>query len=95
MKKVGIYISGLGQSFHQESVEKYALRFKNELSYNDTGSKYELKTEKIFYTQERESTVVSILKSKNDEKGELVYKLYDFQYHEILTEKFKKKKYPN
>ena len=61
MKKVGIYISGLGQSVHQESVEKYALRFKNELSYNDTGSKYELKTEKIFYTQERESTVVSIL----------------------------------
>ena len=93
MKKVGIYISGLGQSVHQESVEKYALRFKNELSYNDTGSKYELKTEKIFYTQERESTVVSILKSKNNDEteGELIYKLYDFQYHEILTEKFKKK----
>ena len=80
MKKVGIYISGLGQSVHQESVEKYALRFKNELSYNDTGSKYELKTEKIFYTQERESTVVSILKSKNNDEteGKLIYKLYDF-----------------
>lgn len=93
MKKTGVYISGLGQSIHQESVEKYALRIKNELSYNDTGSEYNLKTEKIFYSQERESTVVSILKSANEEDGdgELIYKIYDFQYHEILTEKFNKK----
>jgi len=91
MDKTGIYISGLGQSVHQESIEKYAMRIKNELSYNNTGVKYEMKTERIFYTQDRESTVVSILKSKNGTKDELVYKLYDFQYHEILTEKFKRK----
>ncbi|MEO4005257.1 hypothetical protein [Flavobacterium sp. CAU 1735] len=91
MKKIGIYISGLGQSVHQESIEKYAMRIKNELSYNDTGIQYDIKSEKIFYTQDRESTVVSIFKSKNDSEQELVYKLYDFQYHEILTTKFKTK----
>lgn len=92
MGKIGVYISGLGQSVHHESVEKYALRFKNELS-SSSDDKYILKTEKVFYSQDRESTVVSILKTKtkNEETdGELVYKFYDFKYHEILTEKFNK-----
>ncbi len=90
MGKVGIYISGLGQSIHLESVEKYALRFKNELN-SSSNNNYILKTEKVFYSQDRESTVVSILKTKtkNEESdGEVIYKFYDFKYHEILTEKF-------
>jgi hypothetical protein len=85
--KVGIYISGLGQSFVNETVEKYAQRLKNEMSFDTNGVEYEIKTEKVVYTNERESTVVSIYEN-NGEAERLVYKFYDFKYHEILTEKF-------
>lgn len=84
--KIGIYISGLGQSFVNETVEKYSERLKNEMSYNTNGIEYEIKTEKINYTADKESTVVSIC--EKNEQGKIVYKLYDFKYHEILTEKF-------
>ncbi len=84
--KIGIYISGLGQSFVEESVEKYACRLMNEISFNTNGKVYELKTEKITYTTDRESNVVSICEKGDAEK--VIYKFYDFKYHEILTEKF-------
>lgn len=87
MNKVGIYISGLGQSIHQESVEKYAMRFKNEMNYNEMGVTYELKTEKINYADENETTVVRIIKSKNNEK-KVAYTFYDFKYRESLTKNF-------
>lgn len=90
--KVGIYIGGLGQSFYDDTVEKYAIRIKNELSYIHTRESFDVKTEKIVYTDEKESTVVSIFKkSDNDEEEDVVYKIYDFKYNEILTEKFKEK----
>ncbi len=41
--KIGIYISGLGQSFVNETVGKYAERLMNEMSFSTTGIKYELK----------------------------------------------------
>lgn len=88
MSKIGIYISGLGQSFFQESVEKYATRFKNELNYNSLGVKYDLKTEKITYSDDNESTVVSIIETK-DNKENIVYKFYDFKYRDSLTKNFK------
>ncbi len=85
--KIGIYISGLGQSFVQESVEKYATRLMNEMNYSTTGIDYELRTEKINYAEDRESTVVSIF--EQHETGPLViYKIYDYNYHKVLTEKF-------
>lgn len=84
--KTGIYIAGLGQSFVDETIEKYARRLVNEMSFDTNGVDYEIKTEKIVYTAGRESTVVSICE-KNGPKG-VLYKLYDFKYHEILTEKF-------
>ncbi|HKX87301.1 MAG TPA: hypothetical protein VJL37_11565 [Flavobacterium sp.] len=90
--KIGIYIGGLGQSFYEDTVEKYATRIKNELNYRHTGDSFDLKTEKILYTEEKESTVVSIFKKDgNKEDGDVVYKIYDFKYNEILTEKFKEK----
>lgn len=90
--KVGVYIGGLGQSFHDDTVEKYAVRIKNELNYEHTGESFDIKTEKVFYADEKESTVVRIFKkNENDEEGDIVYKLYDFNYNEILTEKFKEK----
>ncbi|NEW85157.1 MAG: hypothetical protein GZ094_22720 [Mariniphaga sp.] len=85
--KIGIYISGLGQSFVQESVEKYAARLMNEMSYRTNGINYELRTEKINYAEERESTVVSIFE-EHETGAQVVYKIYDYKYHEILTEKF-------
>ncbi len=59
----------------------------NEMSYFTHGVKYELKTEKINYAEEKDSTVVSIFEQSENETR-LVYKMYDFQYHKILTEKF-------
>jgi hypothetical protein len=89
MSKVGIYITGLGETFHQESVEKYAARFKNELSYNSIGSNFELKIEKVNYQDDKQSTLVTIIERKGN-KENVIYKFYDFKYREILTEKFNK-----
>jgi len=87
--KIGIHITGLGQSVDNETVEKYAERLKNELSFTTTGYEYFLKTEKIFYIPEKSSTVVQLIKrDKKTTIEELVYKIYDFQYHNILTDKF-------
>ncbi|MCV9930575.1 hypothetical protein OIU83_23140 [Flavobacterium sp. LS1R49] len=88
MAKTGIYITGLGQSIHNETVEKYTERLRNELSFTKTGINYFLKTEKIFYQPDKDSTVVSLFKKDKNGNEELVYKIYDFQYHKILTEKF-------
>ena len=41
--KVGIYISGLGQSVTNESAEKYTERLKNELMINTQGKEFEVK----------------------------------------------------
>jgi hypothetical protein len=87
MYKTGIYIAGLGQSFVQESVEKYATRFKNELSYTTTGTSYEVKSEKINYSENKVSSVVSIIEKKEG-KEKIVYKFYEFNYRSILIQKF-------
>ncbi|MDF0720393.1 hypothetical protein P0M11_10335 [Kaistella sp. PBT33-4] len=83
--KIGIYISGLGQSFVEETLEKYAERFMNEMSFDTNAIEYELKTEKISYGTQ-ESTVVSIFEKNMG--GTVLYKFYDFKYHHILTERF-------
>ncbi|WP_409415578.1 hypothetical protein [Flavobacterium sp. PS2] len=86
--KIGIYITGLGQSIHNETVEKYTERLRNELNFTTTGFNYFIKTEKISYQPEKNSTVVSLFKKDKNDNEELIYKIYDFQYHKILTEKF-------
>lgn len=87
----GIYITGLGQSFSNETVEKYAERVVNELKFNTTGIDYTLEVEKKTYgASSRETTLVNIYKAEGVKPRELVYRLYDFKYHEILTERFKK-----
>ncbi|OUL61221.1 hypothetical protein [Flavobacterium sp. AJR] len=86
--KIGIYITGLGQSIHNETVEKYTERLRNELNFTTTGFNYFIKTEKISYQPEKNSTVVSLFKKDKNDIEELIYKIYDFQYHKILTEKF-------
>lgn len=85
--KIGIYISGLGQSFRQETVVKYTTRLMNEISYNNTGINYEIKTEKINYCAAKESNVVSIIEN-NGGIRKPIFKMYDFEYHNILTDKF-------
>lgn len=84
--KVGIYISGLGQSVTNESAEKYTERLKNELMVNTQGKEFEVKKEKIKYREDRESTIYSICDKTTPNNP--VYKIYDFKYHEILTAKF-------
>lgn len=87
MYKVGIYITGLGQSFQQESVEKYAARFKNEMNIN-SDSTFDLKVEKVNYTDGQISTVVNIINTSRN--NEIVYKFYDFKYKDLLTQRFNK-----
>ncbi|TDO94941.1 hypothetical protein [Flavobacterium sp. 245] len=84
--KIGIYISGLGQSVENESVDKYATRLMNEMNFNTNGIKYVLKIEIINYTEDQQSNVVSIYGEKEPDK--IVYKIYDFKYHNLLTDKF-------
>ena len=83
MKNIGIYISGLGQSFHQENVLKYAERFKNELLFNERGTSYELKSEIINYSGKNTSKAVRVVK-QGQESEEVVYTFYEFEYHELL-----------
>jgi hypothetical protein len=83
--KAGIYISGLAQSFVNESVEKYCERFMNEMNYAVTGTGYEMRSERVNYTSDKYSTVAVIFE-KHTQKP--VYKFYEFRYNEILTEKF-------
>jgi len=90
MKNIGIYISGLGQSLHQENVLKYAERFKNELLFNENGTSYDLKSEIITYSGKNTSKVVKIVKKEKEEE-KVVYTFYEFEYHELLTERFKKR----
>lgn len=85
--KIGIYISGLGQSFQQESVVKYTTRLMNEMNYNNTGINYALKTEKATYGSGKECNVVSIME-ENGETKKTIFKMYDFEYHNLLTDKF-------
>jgi len=92
---VGIYISGLGQSTNKESVEKYTARYIKELEYSTTGVIYYSKVEKIYYNDEQSSLVVRIFQhQKNQPKSDkdtIVYTIYDFEYSEILIQKFQNK----
>jgi len=85
--KIGIYASGLGQSFQEESVEKYATRFLYELRYDHTGVQFNTKTEVVNFGENQESTVVSIIKEEGDTQ-EVIYKFYDFKYNDILIKRF-------
>ena len=78
MRNIGIYISGLGQSFHQENVLKYAERFKNELLFNERGTSYELKSEIITYSGKNTSKVVRVVRH-GQESEEVVYTFYEFE----------------
>jgi hypothetical protein len=91
MSKVGVYISGLGQSFHKEDVQKYAERFKNELLFNERGSVFKLKSEIITYSVDKKAKVVRILRRDDSSIGfKVFYSFYEFEYHELLTERFNK-----
>jgi hypothetical protein len=87
--KIGIYIDGLGQSVAKQSVVDYATRLKNEMDSHTDGVIHELLVEKINYSGEKESTVVTIVGTSGEQKSN-VYKLYEFKYGDILTESFKK-----
>lgn len=84
--KVGIYISGLGQSVVNETVEKYVERLKNELCFDTHKEVYEIRKGKERYMQDRDCTVISIWQTQPEEK--MIYKIYEFDYHEMLTVKF-------
>ena len=87
-----IYISGLGQSANKESVEKYAARYIKELEYSTSGINYYSKVEKIYYNDDQSSLAVRIFQHPKEEqksyKDTLIYTFYDFEYSELLNQKF-------
>lgn len=87
--KTGIYINGLGQSVANENGIDYAIRLSNEMNKNDDNFDYNIKLEKIEYTNDQKSNVISILKkNKNSKEEEITYKIYEFQYGETLTKSY-------
>jgi hypothetical protein len=90
-----IYISGLGQSTNKESVEKYAARYSKELEYSTTGINYYTKVEKIYYNDDQSSIAVKIFQhpkhQPKSDKDTIIYTFYDFEYSELLIQKFQNK----
>jgi hypothetical protein len=90
-----IYISGLGQSANKESVEKYAARYIKELEYSTSGTNYYTKVEKIYYNEDQSSLAVRIYQHLKEQpksdKDTLLYTFYDFEYNELLNQKFQNK----
>ena len=90
-----IYIAGLGQSTNKESVEKYAARYSKELEYSTSGMNYYTKVEKIYYNDDQSSLAVKIYQhpkgEQKSDKDTLVYTFYDFEYNELLNQKFQNK----
>lgn len=90
-----IYISGLGQSANKESVEKYASRYIKELEYSTSGTNYYTKVEKIYYNDDQSSLAVRIYQHPKEQpksdKDTLLYSFYDFEYNELLNQKFQNK----
>jgi len=93
--QTAIYISGLGQSANKESVEKYAARYIKELEYSTSGMNYYTKVEKIYYNDDQSSLAVRIFQHPKEEqksdKDTLIYTFYDFEYNELLNQKFQNK----
>lgn len=85
--KVGIYLSGLGEAFLQDSALDYTQRLMHEMSYNITGVTYGLKAEKIVYADKKESNVISIIEQE-DGVEKIVYRMYEFKYAPLLTRRF-------
>lgn len=90
-----IYISGLGQSTNKESVEKYAARYIKELEYSTTGINYYTRVEKIYYNEDQSSLAVRIYQHSREllksDKDNLLYTVYDFEYNDLLIQKFQNK----
>jgi hypothetical protein len=90
-----IYISGLGRSTNKESVEKYAARYIKELEYSTSGINYYTKVEKIYYNDDQSSLAVRIYQHHKEEqksdKDTVIYTFYDFEYNELLNQKFQNK----
>ena len=90
-----IYIAGLGQSTNKESVEKYAARYSKELEYSTSGINYYIKIEKIYYNDDQSSLAVKIYQhpkgEQKSDKDTLLYTFYDFEYNELLNQKFQNK----
>jgi hypothetical protein len=90
-----IYISGLGQSANKESIEKYAARYIKELEYCTSGTNYYTKVEKVYYNDDQSSLAVKIYQHPKGQpkydKDTLLYSFYDFEYNELLNQKFQNK----
>jgi hypothetical protein len=92
---VGIYISGLEHTSDNETVEKYAARYVKELEKATFEYNYYTKIEKIYYNKNQSSLIIKIYEhvkeTKKTKLDKLVYKIYDFEYSELLNQNYQNK----
>jgi len=92
--KVGIYLSGLGETFTHETAERYAKRFARQWDFfnADEAATYEIYTDKFEYDKQHQLVCnrISIIETSNG-ISKVVYKIYEYSYAAILTKKFKSK----
>src|SRR5579859_3187999 len=92
--KIGIYLSGLGEAFTHETLERYAQRFARQYDLNNPVEKaeYEIRTESFEYDKQHQlsSNRVTLIE-KLDGTAKPVYVFYEYQYADALTKRFKQK----
>jgi hypothetical protein len=92
--KIGIYLSGLGEAFTHEKLERYARRFARQYDFFSQIEKatYEVHSERFEYDPEHQliSNHVTILEHI-DGSTNSVYTFYEYTYAEPLTKRFKSK----
>lgn len=92
--KIGIYLSGLGETYTKESVEKYARRFARQYDFAnpDEVPSYEVHVDKFEYDKQHQLVCNRVVISEvKDGAAQAVYKFYEYPYAAILTRNFKAK----
>lgn len=91
-KQIGIYLSGLGNVFTHETVEKYADRFKNEYDFNNPefSAEYKLNVNRFEFDKHKHLITNRVcLEEQFNGESQTIYQFYEFEYASVLTRSFK------
>ena len=91
--KIGIYLSGLGESEAESPVELYARRFARQFdsNYEDASPDFEVTADKFEYDKRNQLNCRRIVVSETkDGAAKIIYKFYEYRYAEIMTRNFKR-----
>ena len=91
-KRIGIYLSGLGNAFVHESAEKYADRFKNEYDFQnpEVSAEYDLRVNRFEFDGKTNLVTNRVcIEEKFQGQSRTIYQFYEFDYAPVLTRSFK------